>query len=387
MPDAPLKLMLWHWGRRGGGPRYTMELARALAGRENVELHLSLSRQSELFAETDAVGVPSWHVSTYSSMPEFVVRSALLPMFRSQLIAYLRKHRIDVVYNTMDFLWGSVLAPAVAKSGSLYLLAVHDAERHPGDDGRIRDYLLRRDIEAADGAVTMTDAVREQLLAVHGFPAERAWTAPLGVFVDAPVSDPRTLPTDRPIRLLFFGRVLEYKGLDIGLAALPLIRKERPDIEFEIWASGDIAPYREALDATEGVRLKHGWIAEDDIPGIFERTDICVLPYREASQSAVVATALAAGMPVVTTPVPGPVEQIGNGEAGRVCDDISPESFARAVLDVVNDPGAYAGMSKRAIALSQGDLSWPSIAGRIEAAARELVALGPRRTRTKEAAA
>ena len=43
--SEPLRLMLWHWGRRGGGPRYTMELARVLAGRPGLELHLSLSRQ------------------------------------------------------------------------------------------------------------------------------------------------------------------------------------------------------------------------------------------------------------------------------------------------------------------------------------------------------
>src|SRR4051812_1621793 len=49
----PLRLMLWHWGRRGGGPRYTMELARALAHRPGLELHLSLSRQSDLFTETN----------------------------------------------------------------------------------------------------------------------------------------------------------------------------------------------------------------------------------------------------------------------------------------------------------------------------------------------
>ncbi len=75
----PLRLMLWHWGRRGGGPRYTMELARALARRPGLELHLSLSRQSDLFAETDTLGLPSFHVDTYTGLPGFLARSRCCP--------------------------------------------------------------------------------------------------------------------------------------------------------------------------------------------------------------------------------------------------------------------------------------------------------------------
>jgi len=377
----PLRLMLWHWGRRGGGPRYTMELARVLAGRPGLELHLSLSRQSELFSRTDAVGVPSHHVDTYRDKATFVLRSPLLPIIRQRFISYLKQQRIDVVYNTMDFLWGAALAPAISRTGARYLLAVHDAERHPGEDGPVRRWLLTRDIAAADGAITLTDAVRERLLAVHGFPAERAWTTPLGVFLDAPAAKSRHLPVDRPVRLLFFGRVLPYKGLGMMLEAMPRIRAVLPDVELEIWGSGDLAPYRDALACTEGVRLQHGWLDEDAIPGIFERTDICVLPYLEASQSAVVATALASGMPIVTTPISGLVEQIEGGRTGRIASDLSPQAFASAVLALASDPAAYARLSQEAITISRTSLSWGSIGDRVQEAATKLVELGPRNSR------
>lgn len=379
MPKAPLRILLWHWGRRGGGARYTLELARELSRRPGVELHLSLSRQSELFAETDAVGAPNCHVDTYANMAQFALRSTLLPHFARLIGDYVTAQHIDVVYNTMDFLWGSALAPYLARSGVLYMLAVHDAERHPGEDGRLRRWLLARDIAAADGAITMTKAVRGQLLERHAFPPERAWTAPLGVFVETTMTE-RSLPRDRPARLLFFGRVLPYKGLDVALAALPAVRAAHPGTELEIWSSGDIAPYRDAIERTSGVRIHNEWIAEERIPEIFARTDLCILPYREASQSAVIATAMAAGMPVVTTPIAGPVEQIANGEAGRVASGFGPEDFAEAVGSLLVDPRAYAKASASAVALCAGELSWGSIAARVEDSARALVALGPRRT-------
>ena len=375
----PLRLMLWHWGRRGGGPRYTMELARALARRPGLELHLSLSRQSDLFAETDTLGLPSFHVDTYTGLPGFLARSTLLPVLSRRLRAYIASRRIDVVYNTMDFLWGSALAPDVGRAGALYLLAVHDAQRHPGEDGPLRRWLLARDIGLADGAVTLTAEVAKKLVELHGFPRERVWTAPLGVFLDDARGTARDLPKGRPIRLLFFGRILPYKGLDMMLEALPLIRAQRPDVELEIWGSGDLAPYRDALARAQGVRLEHRWLEEADIPAIFERTDICVLPYREASQSAVVASALAVGMPVVTTPLPSLVEQIGSGRAGVAAADFSPEAFARAVLDLVAAPAEYHRLSQEAVDFSRSALSWQTIGDQIEAAVRALYALGPRK--------
>jgi glycosyltransferase involved in cell wall biosynthesis len=377
--SEPLRLMLWHWGRRGGGPRYTMELARVLAGRPGLELHLSLSRQSELFADTDSFGLPSFHVDTYSGWPGFLTRTPLLPLMSRQLLDYISSRRIDVVFNTMDFLWGSAIAPVIGRAGALYLLAVHDAQRHPGEDGPLRRWLLARDIGLADGAVTLTAAVGEQLVKLHDFPRERVWTAPLGVFLGNGSGAARDLPRGRPIRLLFFGRILPYKGLDTILAALPLIRAARPDIELEIWGSGDIAPYRAVLEQTQGVRLEHRWLEEQDIPAIFERTDICVLPYREASQSAVTASALAVGMPVITTPLPSLVEQIGAGRAGVVAADFSPAAFARAVIDLVAKPAEYRRLSEEAVAFSRSTLSWETIGDRVEQAVRALDALGPRR--------
>jgi glycosyltransferase involved in cell wall biosynthesis len=374
----PLRLLLWHWGRRGGGPRYTLELARALASRPGIELSLSLSRQSELFAETDAIDVPHHHVDTYQNASTFMLRSLSLPLIRRRFLDFVIKSRIDVVYNTMDFLWGSALAPGVTRTRALYMLAVHDAERHPGEDGKLRRWLLSRDIAAADGIITMTEAVRERLLAVHPFPAERAWTAPLGVFINDANGRVRELPNARPIRLLYFGRLLPYKGLDIMLQALPLIRAARPDVELEVWCSGDLAPYRSAIERTNGLRLEHRWIHEDEVPGIFERTDICVLPYREASQSAVIATALASGMPIVTTPIPGLIEQTGGSRAGRISADFTPAAFAAAVLDLVSDPILYGQLSGNAVEISRTQLSWDSIAERVEAAARALATLGPR---------
>lgn len=376
--DDRLRLLLWHWGRRGGGPRYTMELARALASRDDLALHLSLSRQSELFAETALLGSPSHHIDTYDSPLAFALRSGQLPLIRRRFARYLRDSRIDVVLCTMDHLWSAFVAPAIRRCGASYLLTVHDAERHPGEDLRVRQWLLRRDIALADGALTLTNVVRERLAERHAFPQQRIWVAPHGSFGDGTVAQPRILPADRPLRLLFFGRILPYKGLDLLLDAYALIRQNGPPVTLEVWGQGDLGPYRQRLSALPDVTVVNRWIHEAEIGDILRCADLCVLPYREASQSGVVAASVATGLPVVATPVGGLQEQVSDGVTGVVARAVTADAIADAVRMVISDPSRYATLSRGALEVAASELNWEGIAEKVSGAVHSLHHLGRR---------
>lgn len=331
-----------------------------------------------MFADFEGLPVRTHHVDTYSSMPQFLLRSLALPAVRRGFGRYIARNRIDVVFCTMDHLWDVPVAGTIRRVGSLYMLAVHDAVRHPGEDGGLRDWLLRRDVSLADGALTLTESVRGLLVDRHAFPRDRTWTAPLGSFGYGDRAAPRELPGDRPARLLFFGRILEYKGLDILLAAFPLLRAEFPELELEIWGTGDLAPYRATLAGLERVRVENRWIAEAEIPAILARTDLCVLPYREASQSAVVATAFADGMPVVATPIPGLREQIPDDQAGSIAAGVDPASLAAAIAPLLRDGALYRRLSAGALGVARTALDWEAIGDRVVQALRDLHRLGPR---------
>ena len=77
-----------------------------------------------------------------------------------------------------------------------------------------------------------------------------------------------------------------------------------------------------------------------------------VLPYREASQSGVMALAEAAGVPVVGTPTGALVEQIVPGVNGLIADAVDGKALAYAIGRFLDDPGLYQrcvlGISKHA---------------------------------------
>lgn len=374
-----LRVLIWHWGRKGGGPRYTLELARVLATRADLEVHLSISRQSEMyedFADLDLAG--RFDIDTYQSLSGFLLRSLALPWLARRFADYVREHAIDVVFCTMDHLWDAFMIPGIHSHGALYLLTVHDATRHPGEDQLWRRWLLARDIAGSDAALVLTRSVGAALVKQHHYPEDRVFLSTLGHFGSGNEASVRSLVQQRPVRLLFFGRILAYKGLDLMLEALPLIQREFPDTALEVWGSGDVAPYRSQLEASRNVRVENRWIEEQEIPGILAGSDLAVLPYREASQSAVVATAFAAGMPCVVSPIPGLCEQVEDGVTGTIAAGLTPGDFAEAVLRVLRDPALYVRLSKGCLEATATALSWSSIGESVVAALKGVHAHGRR---------
>jgi glycosyltransferase involved in cell wall biosynthesis len=360
---GPLRVLVWYWGRRGGGPRYALEIARVVAARDDMELHLSLSRDSDLYVDfSDIPAASRYDIYTYTNGFQFGLRSFKLFLLRRRFARYIQENKIDVVFCTMDHLWGSSMKGAIRESSAVYLLTLHDAVRHPGENQIWRRWLLRRDVDASDSIMVLTRAVSESLRAKYAYPADRVFMSAHGHFGSGSINlQPRSLPTDRPIRLLFFGRILAYKGLDLMLEALSLLRSEFPSLALEVWGSGDVSPHRSALDSVGGIRVENRWIEEAEIPEIFAATDLAVLPYREGSQSGVVATAFAVGMPCVATPIPGLCEQITDGVTGVISTGFSPAEYAEAVAKVLRDPAFYVSLSRGCITAAKTSLCWERI--------------------------
>jgi len=368
---AKKKILIWHWGRRGGGPRYTFELARALLAQDAFELHLSLSRQSEIFDEFYALGAPSFHVDTYTNLPGALLATLRLPWLRRRFWRYVRAQNIDAVVCTMSHVW-NVPVLAGRKNKTPYLLVLHDALPHPGDDVFLRHALLQREIGYTDGVVTLTDYVRGLLCNDYGYPPARSWVVPHGVF---PYALPAAAQKNGTVRLLFFGRILPYKGLGLLLEAYAMLRAEDYAVELTVCGAGDMRPYAGLLG---GVTMDNRWIAESDIGPIFQQADICVLPYVEASQSGVIATAYAAGVPVVVTPTGGLVEQVKHEQTGLICADISAASIAAALRRMLDEPGLRSRCAQGALREANDALAWPAIARKFGEAVQQMLAMGKR---------
>ena len=139
---------------------------------------------------------------------------------------------------------------------------------------------------------------------------------------------------DGPLRLLHFGRLLPYKGLDLLAEALAAIGP-RSDLVVRVAGSGPASAELDALRQLPNVTVENRWVPEDEVGDLLGWSDALVLPYREASQSGVAAAALAAGRAVVSTNVGGLREQLGGSARALLCEPTAEglTGALRALLD------------------------------------------------------
>jgi len=341
IPTTPMKMLLWHWGRLGGGPRYTLELARALTARLDVDLTLSLSRGNTALAEFAALPCPCDIVDTYSGLASFVAASARLPKIRATLRTMIAESGVEVVVATMPHVWSWFLAPAARKANVPLISIIHDAHTHPGDLNPLLQWRIRRELAAADGVVTLSDHVKRLLVEDYRYPEERIAVLPLGPFAYGEgVRTPRRFPRDRPFRFLFFGRLLAYKGLSLLIEAFRRVAAAHAEVELFVVGQGDLGSYRNSLAATPRVTVVNRWIDDGEISGFLAEADALVAPYTESSQSAAVAAAFGCGMPVVVTPVGGLAEQVEAGITGTIASEPTAASVAEA-MEALLDAQVY----------------------------------------------
>ena len=215
-----------------------------------------------------------------------------------------------------------LMALALRLLGTRVVVIVHDADSHPGDGFPGQMHLQRLLCRMAHGLAVLCDHVGNRLL-------QQQPTRELIPFQHPPFAF--DIPTGHraagPPRLLYFGRLLPYKGLDLLAAALTRLPA---GIQLRVVGSGPETPALDALRTRPGVTVENRWVPEADVGGLLAWSDALILPYREASQSGVAAAALAAGRPVIATCVGGLCEQLSAAPRAFLCDP-DAASLAHAI--------------------------------------------------------
>lgn len=353
-PARPLSVLFAYWGRRGAGPTLTEAMVRAAQRDPGLRVGLSFARQGERATDLAALTSDPLVIETFDGAPGALFATLRLPALRRRLSREIKARGVDWVVTVMPHIWGRLLASAAHQAGARYAVIVHDAQAHPGEESWLLDRLAITEIKAADRVIACSAHVARALSARHGpLPLATLFHPPFD-FGGAVEATPRIAPS-RPLRLLFFGRILPYKGLPLLLEAHSRLRASGLDCRLSIVGDGSTEGL--AIDAP-GVTLINRWIAEQEIPGFLAEADILAAPYVEASQSGVIAAALAAGLPVVATPVGGLVEQVVQGTTGLIASAVTAEAVADAILALAQ-PELYARCSAGALAQARS-AGWPA---------------------------
>lgn len=312
-----MKVLVWHWGRRGAGPIFASRLSQSLAALPGSAATLSLSASAEIMTQPDCVRC-DWPEPTYDSAIGYAGQLFAEPFLRRRTVRRLQSIEPDVAVCAMPALLDGRMMQALRQTGIPYAVVVHDATAHPGEALNFRMLGQSRLLRNAAALFALTahveDDLRRQGFGRNGQIIAKLWHPPI-YFGDM---KPPFAHGGRS-RLLSFGRLLPYKGLDMLADALAAFGPELP-FDVRICGSGPASHGLLRLRSIPGVEVDQRWIPEAELRGLIEWSDALVLPYREASQSGVAAVAIGQGRLVVATNVGGLPEQLAGVANAVLCE-------------------------------------------------------------------
>jgi glycosyltransferase involved in cell wall biosynthesis len=147
------------------------------------------------------------------------------------------------------------------------------------------------------------------------------------------------VPAAGTVRLLFFGIVRPYKGLDVLLRAMARAPGNLTlTVAGEFWGgTEDTMKLIAELGLGTRVTVRPGYVPAGRIPALFAEADALVLPYREATASQNALLAFSHGVPVITTTAGALGDQVRDGVDGLTCAPGDVADLARALAEI-SDP-------------------------------------------------
>lgn len=199
--------------------------------------------------------------------------------------------------------------------------------------------LTRYFINSCDAFVVMSEKVKEDILLFNKTKPVVCTPHPIyNIFGDGVTKEEacRQLNLDTSFNyVLFFGFIRQYKGLDILLEALPLLKSKNIKL---IVAGEFYEDKKEYTDIIEKYNLQNSviiadaYIPKEAVKYYFSAADVVVQPYRNATQSGVTQIAYSFNKPMIVTNVGGLPEMVTHGTSGYVAEP-NPVAIAQCIDD------------------------------------------------------
>jgi glycosyltransferase involved in cell wall biosynthesis len=279
---------------------------------------------------------------------------------------------------------------------------------------RLNREMMERRLSMADAVVTCSDYVTERWRARFPRFAGKIHTVGNGVDLDRFQPDPES-PTESAspaenTEVLYVGRVSPEKGVHILVQAFEYVAAAIPAARLTIIGSAGLLPFnqislleddphvaalrpfygrglvsrvrRQVMEARNGyldaIRasvppatlarvLFHGPLEYMDLPALYRRAQLLAAPSLcEEPFGLPLAEAMASGLPVVASRAGGMAGIVDDGRTGRLVERGDVKGLAHAMIEMLRDPAALAGMGHASRLTAVSRFGWKAAAGRLD---------------------
>lgn len=258
-----------------------------------------------------------------------------------RVIANRRPTHVITAFADVAFLTGAALR--IARSRAIWIHSVHltheRVARRPGAIWSARaavERLLARAVyRHADRIITVSNALRDEVLRFYGIPPHRVVTIYNPVVPDALLATPAPHTNNLAARIVSIGRLEREKGYDVLIQAMQRVPGQW---HLDIWGDGSergaLAALVDRLELGGKIELR-GYT--NDPFKVMREAGTFVLPSRAEGFGNVLVEALACQCQVVSTDCPaGPSEVLEMGKLGQIVPPDDIDALAAAIANVMN---------------------------------------------------
>ncbi|MBM2816218.1 MAG: Group 1 Glycosyl Transferase [Ignavibacteria bacterium] len=355
---------------RGGIAQFNAALFGALEKRHRIHA-FTFKRQypdflfpgkTQYVTETDtAVQIPARRI--VDTLNPFTWRTCAKEIIRSKPDLLLIQQWMPFFAPSLGYIAKSVKTHGIPVISLMANVIPH--EHKPGDE-ILTKYFLNR----SDAFIVLASAVGKDLLKLRPDAKFECHPHPNYAHFGKKIHKDEAreklgLPKEKKI-ILFFGLIRKYKGLDLLIEAVAGLPEDyHLLIAGEVY--GDDESYTNIITEKKlesRVSFHNRFLNDDELHIFFSAADVCVLPYRTATQSGIVGIAYQFELPVISTDVGGLKEVIEPYGCGIIVERPDSGLIRSAILDYFNSGNAE--QYKQNIRNAQKHFSWESLADVVE---------------------
>jgi glycosyltransferase involved in cell wall biosynthesis len=273
--------------------------------------------------------------------------------YPKQLLRTLRRLQPDVVV-AYEFHLECILASLyAAASGCRYVTWSDVTQPFDAYMGGMRMLIRRFLLERSHSLIGSSSATLNYFQSRFHFPEDKSFLSILCAHVEefralVPSSPRLSGNNDQPVRFVYVGRLLPYKGLDLLIEEFATVHRDLPRTVLTLIGEGPerlrIEKIAIATGCGEAVRFK-GFMPHHQLARELICHDVFVFPTRAEPFGLVVAEAMACGLPIICSCNAGAAPDL-IAENGIIVDPFRTGDLARAMTQLAQHPNLRSAMSK-----------------------------------------
>ena len=209
----------------------------------------------------------------------------------------------------------------------------------------------------ADKVIVHSEKMKDCTL-ISRLPKHKVEVVPIGNF-EFPAFSKEAVEDSKNI--LFFGRIIPYKGLEYLIQAGKVIEQQIPDVTITIAGAGDFSKYEKLVAGDKHFMVHNRFIPDNEVANLFQKASLVVLPYTHGTQTGVISVAASFKKPAIVTDVGNFSEVVEHGKTGLVVPPRNSGMLAEAIMRLLQNDGLRQEMGNNAYEAIK-KYSWDNIA-------------------------